>query len=128
MNRLHDFANRAAATAGCALLIGLALCANPTRAATTDMCLRTHEIDHTSIPDNSTILFHMKDGKVWKNSLHAPCFNLKFQGSFQYTADFEEICANAQTIRVLQPGVGARFGASCLLGEFTPVANPRKLD
>ena len=113
---------------GCAALLGLAGCATnssaPSRtasqASTKNVCLQTYLIDHTEVPDDSTILFHMKGGKIWKNSLPFPCSDLKFQGGFQYTTDIDEICSNLQTIRVIEQGGGPRLGAVCQLGEFTP--------
>ena len=126
MIRSRNITTRAMAAAGCALVLGFAGHAGSSHAATTGVCIPTSSIDHTEIPDNSTILFHMKGGKVWKNSLNSPCFNLKFQGSFQYTTDYDEICANQQTIRVLQPGAGMRLGAACMLGEFSPYSPASK--
>jgi len=126
MIRSSNIITRAMAAAGCALLLGLAGYAGKSHAATTGVCIPTSAIHHTEITDDSTILFHMKGGKIWKNSLHFPCFNLKFQGGFQYTTDYDEICANQQTIRVLQEGVGRRLGAACTLGEFTPYSPPPK--
>jgi hypothetical protein len=79
-----------------------------------NVCLRTIDIDHTSVPDTRTILFHMKDGQIWKNALVGDCPDLKFDG-FEYVVRFsDEICGNLQSIRVL------RSGAVCLLGPFTP--------
>ncbi len=121
-----DIINRISTAVGCALLFGFAGYAGTSHAAT-GVCIPTSEIHHTEIPDDSTILFHMKGGKIWKNSLNFPCFNLKFQGGFQYTTDYDEICANQQSIRVLQPGVGRRLGAACTLGEFTPYGPPPKV-
>ena len=118
--------------AGCVLLFGLAGCANPPQAAGTraagNVCIQTYQIDHTTIPDDSTILFHMKGGKIWKNSLSFRCPDLKFQGGFQYSTDISEICSNLQTIRVIEQGggPGPRFGAVCQLGEFTPYTPPPK--
>ena len=128
MNSLHDFAIRAAATAGCALLLGLAGCASPQAGTQTaaNVCIQTYAIDHTSVPDDSTILFYMKGGKVWKNSLPYRCPDLKFEGGFQYTTDINELCSNVQTIRVIEQGGGPRLGAVCALGEFTPYTPPAK--
>ncbi|MEI9984300.1 MAG: DUF6491 family protein [Aliidongia sp.] len=86
--------------------------------AQNSVCLRTDMIDNTSIPDDSTILFHMKDGKIWKNSLPFNCPGLKNQGGFEFTASFYEVCSNAQAIRVL------RQNSQCMLGAFTPYVEP----
>jgi hypothetical protein len=78
------------------------------------VCLQTSLIDRTEVPDDNTILFHMKDGKVWKNTLAFACSGLKFEGSFAYTTETPRVCSSQQTIRVL------RTGNFCELGQFTP--------
>lgn len=106
------------------------------------VCLQGYLIAHTDIPDDSTILFVMKDGAVWQNTLQYPCFGLKFQHSFKYATPTDQICANKQTIRVLPQGqirvahgglVGlvpqgpnrpVPEGISCELGNFTRYRPP----
>ncbi|MGH6872171.1 MAG: hypothetical protein ACREHE_11755 [Rhizomicrobium sp.] len=98
------------------LALALMLLGAPASAQANQVCLRSNDIARTSVPDAHTILFHMKDGKVWKNTLAAGCPELRFNG-FIYNADPSgEICGNLQTIRVI------RSGAVCLLGPFTPAS------
>lgn len=85
------------------------------------VCIQTDFIDHTEIPDDSTILFYMKGGPVWKNSLHFSCTSLKNEGGFAYVTNFPEVCSNAQTIRVVRSGI------LCELGQFTPYTPPPAL-
>jgi hypothetical protein len=77
-------------------------------------CLRTIDIDRTSVPDARTILFHMKGGQIWKNTLVADCPQLQFNGFLYDASPSGEICGNIQSIRVIHSG------AVCLLGPFTP--------
>jgi hypothetical protein len=79
--------------------------------------MRTGSIDHTHVVDPQTILFYMRDGRVWKNSLKSPCPSLRFHG-FRLRTGQEEVCSNAQSIQVLDTG------EVCLLGEFTPFTPP----
>ena len=83
------------------------------------VCIRSLDIDHTSIPDDSTILFYMRNHKVWKNTLVSRCVALKNNTrGFTYsptTPASDEICSNLFTIRVNDTG------EVCLPGEFTPV-------
>lgn len=79
-----------------------------------NICLYTWQIDHTTVPDSRTILFHMQGGKIWKNTLLNDCTGLKFYGFVYEPSPPNQICGNMQTIRVL------RTGAVCLLGPFTP--------
>jgi hypothetical protein len=77
------------------------------------VCLRSSDIERTSVPDARTILFHMKGGKVWKNTLMANCPELRFNGFIYDASPSGEICGNQQSIRVI------RTHAVCLLGPFT---------
>lgn len=84
-------------------------------AATT--CLWTRQIDHTHVVDRNTVLFYMKDGKIWRNDLKSPCMGLQLHG-FSFTSASDEICSNAVGIRVI------RTGEVCTLGRFSPSAGP----
>lgn len=101
------------------VLLAMTLWAGAAQAASGSVCLRTIEIDRTSVPDARTILFHMKDGRVWKNALLNECPELRFNG-FEYVSQPPgQICGNLQSIRVIHSG------AVCLLGPFT-LAVPAK--
>ena len=109
-------------------MLALAGCADDT--ATTDaggtgggsngVCLQASQIDHTSIVDDSTIVFYMRTGKPYVNKLRIPCSSLKIEDGFAYETDSSEICSASQTIRVL------RSGNFCELGQFTPYEAPAK--
>jgi len=83
------------------------------------VCLRPFDtpgagaIDHTHVVDARTILFYMRDGKIWKNTLRERCPALMFHG-FTFVTHQDEICSNAQSIRVVESG------EVCQLGVFTP--------
>lgn len=127
--------NRRLAAAVCLPLLvgaaGLARAAEPEAAPPangasdvkpTPICLDPAFIDRTQIVDDSTILFHMRGGKIWKNTLASKCFGLKMQGGFAYEVQGGTICSNMQTIRVLNQG------SICALGEFTPYTPPEKTE
>ncbi|HEY2070804.1 MAG TPA: hypothetical protein VGG48_14715 [Rhizomicrobium sp.] len=96
-----------------ALLIGACLLgALPASAA--NVCIQSRDIANTSVPDSQTILFHMKGGKVWKNTLMTKCPSLKFHGFIYDASPVGEICGNQQTIHVIETH------EVCLLGPFTP--------
>lgn len=91
------------------------------------VCIMNHEIDHTTIVDDRTILFYMKGRKIiWKNTLPFDCPELKIQDGFAYETSIDQICSNLLTIHVIEHGGGPRFGAVCQLGEFTPYTPPPK--
>lgn len=84
-----------------------------------NVCLWTYRIDHTHLVDESTILFYMRGGKVWKNTLPAPCLGLKFHG-FAYVTMDGSICSNEQSIFVLESH------EVCMLGAFEPYSETSK--
>jgi len=107
----------------CAIVVFLLSTATVQAADTTmsagsaPVCLRVNEIKSTNSPDPHTILFHMINGKIWKNTLVNQCNGLQFNG-FSYTAANDEVCANMQSIRVNQSG------NICMLGAFTAYTPP----
>ena len=85
-----------------------------------NVCLWTYRIDHTTILDKGkAIVFHMRGGKNWKNTLKAPCPGLNFNG-FAYVTRNGQICSNMETIMVL------RTHQVCMLGNFEPYTPPPK--
>jgi hypothetical protein len=90
----------------------------PDAAKPHQVCIRpfdtaTGSIDHTKVVDPQTVLFYMRDGKIWKNTLRGPCPGLEFHG-FSFVTHYDEICSNAVSIQVIQTG------QICQLGYFTP--------
>ena len=82
-------------------------------------CIFDRNIDHTDRPDDMTILFTMRDHKVWKNTLQVRCFGLHNEpDGFTYQPTdpgTEELCSNQVTIRLNS------FRSFCQLGDFTRV-------
>ncbi len=87
--------------------------------AAKSVCIASYQIDHTETPDDSTILFHMRNHKVWKAALINRCVGLKINSrGFTYEATdpgSDEICSNLLTIRLNDTG------QVCLVGAITPV-------
>ena len=92
--------------------------ASDTPAPAGNVCIDTMRIDHTTVPDSRTILFHMRDGKIWKNTLRQSCSGLKFYGFSYSPTPPHQLCSNMETIRVIQQGT------VCMLGAFTPYTPP----
>jgi hypothetical protein len=91
----------------------------PAEVAGNGVCLQTSQIDHTDIVNDSAIVFFMKGGKAYMNTMRIPCSSLKMEDGFAYMNDVPEICSASQTIRVL------RSGNFCELGQFTPFDPPK---
>jgi hypothetical protein len=95
----------------------------PLAGASGPVCLRPFDtageggLIRTHVVDPQTILFYTPDGKVWKNTLKSRCRGLMFHG-FEYVTHQDEICSNAQAIRVITTG------EVCELGSFAPYAAP----
>ncbi|MEI9995270.1 MAG: hypothetical protein WDM91_11800 [Rhizomicrobium sp.] len=104
-----------------ALAAAIAACAS--QAAEPDgnkICLEASAVSGTTVLDDRTILFRMRDGRVWKNTLRRECPQLKFWGGFDEVIRGDEICANQQIIRVLQTKL------PCQLGAFSAYQPPAK--
>ncbi len=82
------------------------------------VCLPSYQIDHTEVPNDRTILFYMRNHKLWKNTLVNDCVGLRINTrGFTYAPTdpgSDEICDNLVTIRLNDTG------QVCLLGKFEP--------
>jgi len=86
------------------------------------VCLRLSDspadaIDHTHVVDPTTILFYMRDGKVWKNTLAQPCPGLMLHG-FAFKTSHDELCSNRQGIEIIETH------QVCVLGTFVRYVPP----
>jgi hypothetical protein len=85
-----------------------------------DICLSARDVDHTSVLSDSEILYVMKNGKIWKNTLRRTCPGLRFEHAFSESIIADGICSNRQMITVVNRGT------PCFLGAFTPYTPPSK--
>ena len=104
-----------AALTACALALTAAL---PVQAQNTGgtVCLNVTEIQNTQAVDNRTILFRMRNGDVWRNTLAFRCPELTGFGSGGWSQKLHTdwVCANVQHITT-------QTGMVCRLGQFTRV-------
>jgi hypothetical protein len=85
------------------------------------ICLQSYLIDHTSVKDSRTILFHMKDGTIYQNTLVAACPSLNFHGFvMNIRGGNNMVCDNQQSISVLITH------ETCMMGAFSPYTAPAK--
>ena len=75
-------------------------------------CIYTYDIDYTDVPDESTVIFHMKGGAVWTNKLPRRCPNIRFNGFSYVVRGNDQLCGKLDSIRVL------KSGSVCQLGSF----------
>jgi hypothetical protein len=100
------------------LILALLLFPALAHAGAADTCIRDRDIDHTEIPNDNTILFHMRDHHIWKNTLQVRCFGLHNEpGGFTYSPTLQgtDLCANQVTIRL------NTNQSICQLGDFTRI-------
>ncbi len=83
-------------------------------------CVNIRNIRQTKVYDDQTIDFVMNGGKVYRNNLPNSCPQLGFERAFAYQTSQSQLC-NVDIITVIVQGAGARRGASCGLGKFTPI-------
>jgi hypothetical protein len=106
--------NLIAPLAGAALVLAssAAIDAQAPAAPPATVCLNVNNIQRTEVQDDRTILFHMRDGKVWINTLRRVCPMLKTSPYTQVLHN-DQVCSNQQFIHVTQTG------DTCALGDFT---------
>jgi len=90
--------------------------AQPAASRPANVCINARDIDHTETPDDKTILFHMRGGKIWRNTLKTVCPMLKVSPFTEVLHSGDLVCANQQFIKL------SLTGDQCVLGDFTPVA------
>lgn len=84
-------------------------------------CVTTSAIRNTVVIDDQTILFYMRGGKIYENSLPRRCPGLRREKRFSYRSSVGRLC-EIDSITVLQSGgPGLDQGASCGLGPFVEI-------
>ena len=85
-------------------------------APSNNVCFSVTEIVSTKATDRRTILFKLKDGTVWRNTLITDCPDLVAHsaGGFYSVTHAEYICSN-------QHRITTQSGNVCRLGPFTRV-------
>lgn len=86
-----------------------------------EKCIPASQIRRTEILDDRTIIFYMRQQKIFVNQLPRRCSGLRIAGTFSYRTIAARLC-DIDTIRVIRStGGGASSGPSCGLGMFRPV-------
>ncbi|HEY3638524.1 MAG TPA: hypothetical protein VGK90_10270 [Rhizomicrobium sp.] len=107
-------------------LVGSAIAEPPPMTAPTTgvgpVCLKPFSssqdtINHTHVLDPQHVLFYMRDGRIWLNTLKGRCPGLMFHG-FSFVTPEDDVCANSTPIKVVESG------ETCTLGPFTPYTPP----
>ena len=99
--------------------------ANADAAATADdidregeRCISVSRLRTTYVVDDSTVLFYMRGGDIYRNVLRYDCPRLKRENRFSYRVTANRLC-NVDTITVIESfGSTLTSGVSCGLGKF----------
>lgn len=110
---------------GIALVSPLALAAPRQQAdEPQSQCVATNMIRSTKALDDKTIIFTMRNGEKWKNSLPMTCPRLKYHDAFSYKLTGTRLC-DIDVITVLEyPLGGSLTGPTCQLGKFEKYIAP----
>jgi hypothetical protein len=97
-------------------LVSVAAYADPPPPAHDSVCISVSDIGYLSYPDDKTIVFHMRGGKVrnWSNVPPRACPGLKFERDIAKEIRGDTICSNMQVVFV------NNRQAPCVLGLFRP--------
>jgi hypothetical protein len=90
-------------------------------------CVTVRDIEDTDALTDRIVLFHMKNGRTYRNDLPNSCPQLTRDGSaFAFTTPIGRLCA-IDVVQVAEPSTGFRYGG-CQLGKFTQYELPRGLN
>ena len=102
-------------------IAGMARSAPPEAPAkANEICLLASRIDHTHAPNDHELLFYMKSGKVWRNTLQRRCHGLERFNAIRWDIRGDTICAGKQAFTIIANR------NTCVLGAFTPYTPPQK--
>lgn len=84
-------------------------------------CITVSQIQRSEVLDDSTILFHMRNGRIKKATLAFGCPSLKFYDSFSYRVYSNRLCARTDVIV-------SRGGAHCPIADISDYEPPAKAE
>ncbi len=85
-------------------------------------CVDLQSIRESRVRSDQVIDFYMIDGSVLRNTLPNSCPQLGFERAFTYATSLSQLCS-VDIITVIIQGGGPSRGASCGLGQFTPISS-----
>jgi hypothetical protein len=89
-------------------------------------CINTREIEDTNAVSDRVLLFHLKNGRTYRNDLPNACPQITRSGSAFGYRSFGRLCA-VDVIQVSEPASGFAYGG-CQLGKFTRYELPKGLN
>jgi len=87
-----------------------------------ERCINTSRIRNSHVVDDKTILFYMRGGGVYRNTLRYNCNGLKRVNRFSYTVTTNRLCAVDSITVLVSFGGSVTPGISCGLSEFYAIS------
>lgn len=84
-------------------------------------CLNLQQIRESRVRSDQVIDFVLLDGSTLRNTLPYSCSQLGFERAFSYSTSLNQLCST-DIVTVIVQGGGPTRGASCGLGQFTPIS------
>jgi len=90
-------------------------------------CVTTRQIEDINAVSDRVVLFHLKNGRTYRNDLPAACPQATRSGtSFSYRTTVSRLCA-VDVLQIAEPASGFAYGG-CPLGKFTRYELPAGLN
>ncbi len=89
-------------------------------------CILTRQIDDINAVTPRVVLFHLKNGRTYRNDLPRACPQITRDGSSFAYRSYGRLCA-VDVMRVSEPASGFDYGG-CQLGKFTRYELPEGLN
>ena len=87
----------------------------------TERCVSLSRIRRTDIIDDETIVFYLRGGDIFINSLPRTCPGLERNDRFMYEVNQTRLCSTDWITVIEGFGVSRQRGFTCRLGEFSPI-------
>ena len=88
-----------------------------------ERCVNTRRISGTYVADDRTIIFYMRGGNIYRNTLSNKCRALVREKKFSYRTTMSRLCDIDVITVIYTLGSDIREGPSCGLGKFYPISN-----
>ena len=86
-----------------------------------ERCIDTRRIANTYVADAENIIFYMRGGQIYRNTLPRKCNALVREKSFSYKTSMSRLCSIDTITVIYNYGSGISSGPSCGLGSFHPI-------
>ena len=86
-----------------------------------ERCVDTRRVVRSEVVDDQTILFYMRNGVIYRNTLPKRCRPLAHEERFSYSTRSSRLCYFDRITIVYDHGSGLTSGPSCALGRYYPI-------